>query len=357
MLALQGLVGNAATGALLQRDKGTKTKTGPKTGLTKPVIDDATAGRDYADALKYVDDFYEGVHLALELHDKVRLTAQVNYEKFGELKDPPSLGEEIVKALFSVVMSKIPGWDLIEKGLTVGLFASELGKLKLELDEYPIPGYSVADEERKGPSEATKGRAKKHVDHAKTGWEGATKVYDAVLDVLAKQKAAAEAEAGALQSAGLSQQRITDWAKGTGVAQKEEKVVTSWVQKAGADKKLRGGMLAAVQRRLGPVPVIDEKQVEELTKRYELELYRMKFGGAEGAAKNVSTIYTGGWSDSAPTTPELRVAGGLSKATRRRIAWCAGVSGIDDATMVKVLKVPTITERVRNPGLRHAGEI
>jgi hypothetical protein len=353
IIALQGMVGNAATTALLRR---VRTKTRPAPPKT-PAVDDAAASRDYADALKYVDDFYEGVHLALELNDKVRDVAQRNYEKFGELRDPPSLGDEIFKALLSVVMSKVPGWDLIQKGLEIGLFASELGKLKLELDEYPIPGYSVEDEDRKGPSEASKARAKKHVEHAKTGWEAATKVYETVVDVLAKQKAAAEAEAQALQSAGLSQQRIKDWAKGTAVAQNEEKVVTAWVQKAGADKKLRGGMLAAVQKRLGAVAVIDEKQVEELTKRYELELYRMKFGGPKGAGKYVRTVYTGGWADSEPTSPELRVAGGLSEATRRRIAWCAGVAAIDDATMVKVLRIPTIIERVRNPGLRHAGEI
>jgi hypothetical protein len=349
---LQRTAGNAAVGRvarqLLQRDPKTK---------AKPAVDDATAARDYADALKYVDDFYEGVHAALELHDKVRDVAQRNYERFGELQDPPSLAEEIVKSIFSFAMSQVPGWSLIEQGLEIGLFAHELGKLKLELDEHPIPGYGVADEERRGPSEATKARAKKLGGHAKTGWEGAGKVLDTVVDVLAKQKAAAEAEAKVLQSAGLSQQRITDWAKGTSVAQREEDVVTKWVQQAGADKKLRGGMLAAVTKRLGPKAVIDEKQVEVLTKRYELELYRAKYGGADGAAKNVSTIYTGGWSDSAPTVPELRVAGGLSKATRRRIAWCAGVSAIDDRTMVEVLGVPTITERVRNPGLRRPGEI
>jgi hypothetical protein len=360
VLALQRTAGNAAAGVLarelLQRDK-TKTKTKVKTKQAPPRIDDAAAARDYANALKYVEDFYDGVDKALELHDKVRASAQINYEKIGELQDPPSLGEEVVKALFSVVMSKIPGWDLIEKGLTIGLFASELGKLKLELDEYPIPGYTVEDADKAGPSEATKARAKKKVEHAKTGWEAASKVYDTVVDVMAKQKAAAEAEAKALQSAGLSQQRITDWAKGTAAAQKEEKVVTDWVKKAGADAKLRGRMEAAVTKRLGPVAVIDPAQVETLTRRYELELYRMKFGGPDGAGKNVSTVYTGGWSDSEPTRPELRVAGGLSKATRRRIAWCAGVTGIDDETMVKVLGIPTIIERKRNPGLRHPGEI
>jgi hypothetical protein len=351
MLALQRTAGNAATGKvarqLLQRRGGKKT----------PPLDREVVARDYANALAYVQEFYKGVHLGLEAKDKVRASALSNYEKIGELKDPPSLGDEIVKAIFSIAMSKIPGWELIEKGLEIGLFASELGKLKLELDEYPIPGYSVADAERAGPSAATKARAKKVSGHAKTGWEGATKVYDTIADVLAKQKAAAEAEAKALESAGLSQKRIEDWATATAAAQKEAQVVIGWVKKAGADKRLRGRMEAAVQKRLGPVPVIDPAQVEVLTKRYELELYRAKFGGKSGAGKNVQTVYQSPWGDSEPTTPELRVAGGLSKATRRRIAWCAGVSAIDDQTMVKVLEIPTVTERKINPGLKRPGEI
>ncbi len=358
--SLQRAAGNTAVRRvaqqMLQRDP--KTRKRPPVAPAKPVVDDYAAGRDYAEALKYVDDFYEHVRDALELRDKVRADAQKNYDTFGKLADPPSLADEIVKTLFSAVLAAVPGWGgIVAKGLEIGLFAAELGKLKLELDEHPIPGYTVADAERSGPSDSVKARAAKHAEHIKTGWDTGTKVVETIIDVLAKQKAAAEAEKGAIESAGLSRQRITDWAKGVSVAQKEEEVVTAWLKQAGADDKRRGGMLALVQKRLGPKIVIEPEQVDALTKGYELELYRARFGGPDGAGKNVSTIYTGTWSDSSPTTPELRVAGGLSKATRRRIAWCAGVQGIDDETMVKVLRIPTIVERVRNPGLKHAGEM
>jgi hypothetical protein len=343
---LQRVAGNAATGRLLQRHGG-----------KKPALDESAVSRDYTNAMKYVDDFYQGVDRSLELKDKVRERAQSNYENIGQLQDPPTLGDEIVKAIFSVALSKLPGGELIAKGLEIGLFASELGKLKLELDEQPIPGYGVEDEERAGPSEATKERAKKLSEHAKTGWETASKVYDTVVDVLAKQKAAAEAEAKALESAGLSRRRIEDWAAATEAAQKEEAAVTEWVKQAGADKKLRGGMEAAVRRRLGPIPVVTKAQVDVLTMRYELELYRAKFGGEHGAGKDVRTIYTGPWDDFEVPGSELRVAGGLSQATRRRIATCAGVTATDDRTMVKVLGIRTVVERKRNPGLKRPGEM
>jgi hypothetical protein len=342
---MQRVAGNDETRRLLRR------------GGKKPALDEAAVSRDYTNAMKYVDDFYEGVHYVLERKDKVREAAQDNYERIGELQDPPTLGDEIVKAILSVAMSKIPGCELIAKGLEIGLFASELGKLKLELDEQPIPGYGVEDAEREGPSEATKARAKKVSGHAETGWETATKVYDTVVDVLAKQKAAAEAEAKALESAGLSQRRIEDWAEATEAAQKEEAAVTEWVKQAGADKKLRGGVEAAVRRRLGPIPVISKEQVEVLIMRYELELYRAKFGGKHGAGKDVRTIYESPWGDTEVPGTELKVAGGLSQATRRRIASCAGVNATDDRTMVKVLGIQTVVERKRNPGLRRPGEI
>jgi hypothetical protein len=358
--ALQRAAGNAAvsrvTQQLLQRRPNASKR--PPAAPAKPVVDDYAAGRDYAEALQYVDNFYERVRDALALHDKVREDAQKNYETFGALKDPPSLADEVVKSLFSSVLSAVPGWGgVLAKGLEIGLFAAELGKLKRELDEHPIPGYSVADEETLGPSASTKARAEKHAEHVKTGWDAGTKVVETVIDVLAKQQAAAAAEKAAIESAGLSRQRITDWAKGVSVAQNEEEVVTAWLKQAGADNKQRGGMLALVQKRLGPLIVVDAKQVDALTKRYELELYRKKFGGPDGAGKYVRTIYTGLWDDSDPTSPELRVTGELSQATRRRIAWCAGVTATDDATMVKVLGISTVTERVRNPGLKRTGEM
>lgn len=271
--------------------------------------------------------------------DKVRDQAQRNYEKYAELKDPPSLGEEIFKSLISMVMSKIPGWDLIQKGLEIGMFARELGRLKLELEETPIPGYTAEDAERAGPSAETKEKAKKRVEYGKTGLEAAKKVHETVTDVLEKQKAAEEAEAKARESAGLGQQRITDWAQAVNVAQKEKLMVREWVHQADVAKKLRGGVRAAVQERLGPIPIIDPEQTEILIKKYELELYRKKYQATSQYAV-VTTVVDFHKS----TRKELRVAGGLSQKTRKRIAECADVSGTDDETMATVLRIPPTHE-------------
>lgn len=334
---LQRTVGNRATAAVLQRQAN---KPQPKSKAPpKKAIDEGAVGRDYTNATGYVLQFYQGVLWRLDHLDKVRDQAQRNYEKFTELKDPPSLSDEIFKSLMSMVMSKIPGWDLIQKGLEIGMFARELGRLKLELEETPIPGYTAEDAERAGPSAEIKEKAKKRIEYGKTGMEAGKKVYETVADVREKRKAAEEAEAKALESAGLGQERITDWARAVGKAQKEEKTVTEWVKKAGDDKKLRGGVEAAVQERLGPIPIMDENETKPLIERYELELYRKKYQAISKYAV-ITTIVDFRKS----TEKELRVAGGLSQVTRRRIAECAGVSRTDDETMARVLGIPPTYE-------------
>jgi hypothetical protein len=340
---LQRTVGNRATAAVLQR-QADKPPARPK-APPSPAVDDNAANRDYADAGGYVTDFYEGVLWRLEQLDKVRKQAQENYEKLAELKDPPSLSEEIFKSVVGLVMSKIPGWDLIQKGLEIGIFARELGKLKLELEETPIPGYAAEDAKKAGPSTETKETVKKRVEYGKTGFEAGKKVYETYTDVLEKQKAAKEAEAKALESAGLGQERITDWAQAAGKAQKEKLTVRDWVKKAGDDKKLRGGVKAAVTQRLGPIPMIDANQVEPLIKKYELELYRKKFQATSQYVVTPTIV------DFHKTErKELRVPGGLSQATRRRIAWCADVHRTDDETMAMALAIPTTHEKEQYPG-------
>ncbi len=310
-----------------------------------PSVDDRAAGLDVSYALDYIEQFYQGVHLSIEQVDKVRDRAQKNYEDFGKLKDPPSLSYAIVKALFSSALALIPGGKIIAAGLEFGIFASELGRLKLELEEDPIPGVTIEDERRRGPSAETMEKAAKGAERVKVGWETGEKVYEAVKETLEKRVEAAKAESEALESAHLGQERIADWSKATGRAQREQISVTEWIKRAGEKKRLRGRMLAAVEERLGPIPVVDEKWVEPFTKHYELELYRMKYKAEGSYVQTVIDSVMGTGGHSPPSEPELRVPGGLSQATRRRIAWCAGLSAsdTDDEMMAMVLHIPLYT--------------
>jgi Domain of unknown function (DUF4157) len=340
---LQRTIGNRATAAVLQR-QADKPPPGPK-APSKPVVDQGAVNRDYVNANRYLVQFYAGVRWRLAQLNEVRAQAVQNYEKFGELKDPPSLSEEIFKSVVGLVMSNIPGWHLIQKGLEIGMFARELGKLKLELEETPIPGYTAGDAKKAGPSAETKETAKKRTEYGKTGFEAGKKIYETYTDVLEKRKAAEELEAKALESAGLGQERIKDWSEALSKAQKEEQTVSSWVEQAGADKKLAGGVKAAVEERLGPIPIIDPKEVEPLIEGYELELYRKKF---QATSQYVVTPIIVDFHKT--ERKELRVPGELSQATRKRIAKCAGVSRTDDEKMAEVLGIPVTHGKEEYPG-------
>ncbi len=131
-----------------------------------------------------------------------------------------------------------------------------------------------------------------------------------MVDVLAKQKAAAAVEAKALESAGISRQRITDWAQATNVAQKENQTVTSWVKQAGDENKLRSGLRAAVEARLGPIPIVDPAQVAVLTNLYELELYRAKF---RALGSFVQTVYLSRGATPNPRAPSWTSTAGCPR--------------------------------------------
>jgi hypothetical protein len=305
------------------------------------VVDDYTAGIDVDFAVSHVDDFYQGVLLGIEQVTKAQDQVQRNYVNFGELKDPPSLGMAIVKGVLGAVMGTVPGWSLIQNGLETGMFVSELGRLKLELEETPIPGITFEEEKRRGPSAEIKEKAKKRVEYGKTAWESGKEVFEKVTEALEKGVEARELEEKEVEKAGLGLERIAEWTKASGAAQREQAKVKEWIRKAAAEQKLRGKMYAAVRERLGPVPFVDDTPPEPLIKKYELELYRMKY---KKTAAYVRTIHYYAFSEDEPSKPMLRVAGGLSQATRRRIAYCADVTGTDDETMAKVLGIETTTE-------------
>jgi hypothetical protein len=94
-----------------------------------------------------------------------------------------------------------------------------------------------------------------------------------------------------------------------------------------------------VENRLGPVPIIDKNAVEPLIEQYELELYRRKL-----RPHSQYVLITTVADFHKATRKVLHVPGGLSQATRRRIAKCAGVGRTDDETMARVLGIPATYE-------------
>jgi hypothetical protein len=307
VLALQRLAGNQAVNSLLR-------KAGPKTP-PPPAVTDKQASDDLAFALKYVDDFFEGVRDVLNLKDKVQDVAIRNYSEFGKLKDPPKLSDAIIGALFSSLVGLIPGGTIIKLGITTGLFALDMRALKKDLDVMPIPGVSAEDEKAKGPTAKHTEKAGKIYEHGKAGYDTGKAVYDAVKAQREAEKAASEAEASAKEIAGLHHGRITDWTKGISDARQQEAKIVEWLKGAVA-KGNRGGLEAAVKKDLGPIPEVNEAFQKQLEKEFELELYRAKYANAKWVTTtSIDEMYGQKYVNS-----KIEGAGELSEATRRRIA-------------------------------------
>jgi hypothetical protein len=303
VLALQRLAGNQAVNSLLR-------KPGPKT----PPPTAKPASKDLVYALDYVQDFFQGVHDVLDLKDKVEDVAIRNYSEFGKLKDPPKLSDAIIGAIFSTLVGLIPGGTIIKLGITTGLFALDMRGLRKDLEVMPIPGVSAEDEKAKGPTAKHTEKAGKIYEHGKTGYDTGKAVYDAVKAQREAEKAASEAEASAKEIAGLQHGRITHWVNAINDARAQEAKIKAWLREA--DDKGAGGLEAAVHKRLGDIPAVNEAFQRGLEKEYELELYRAKYA----KAKWVTTTSIDEMYGSKYVNSRIEGADELSEATRRRIA-------------------------------------
>jgi hypothetical protein len=312
VLQLQQMAGNKAVTSLMRAPKKPPKK--PKV-KPKPQMSDKEASDDVSLALKYVDDFYEGVRDVLKLKDDVQENAIRAYVDFGKLTDPPTLADAIFGAILSSLIGLIPGGAVIKAGLTTGLFALDMRALQKDLTVMPIPGVSADEERAKGPTAQHTGKAEKLYERGKTAYDIGGNVVGAVKDTKKKQEEAAAAESAAKEIAGLHSGRVASWAKAISDARRQEDQVVLWLKGAMA-RGIRGGLEAAVRTRLGPIPEVgdDGKLQKELEKEYELALYREKYKDA----KWVTTIST----DEYSTYKSSGIQGGppLSNATKRRIA-------------------------------------
>jgi hypothetical protein len=304
VLAVQRMAGNRAMGQLLRKTKGEE----------PPPLD---VPSDLAFALKYVDDYYERVRDVLNLKNEVQQQAIENFKDFGKLKDPPSIADAVFAEIFSQVVGLIPGGKLVTATISAGVFAVQLAEMQRDLNAYPIPGMSVEDEAKKGPSEKTKAKVEKGVGHGKTAIDAGKAVVGAGVKAYEERAAASAAEAAAKENAAMHGRRISDWRKAIELAQSQEQAITDELELAARKGTDRGKLKDYVVKKLGPLPQVTAQQQDELERKYELELYRQKLTIA-----TVTTKYHGGYRmpDSSKTELELAGGGSPSHATLRRVA-------------------------------------
>jgi hypothetical protein len=349
VLAVQRMAGNRAMGQLLRKKK-----------EEPPPLDRRQS--DLSFALKYVQDYYDGVEHVLDLKDKVQQQAIENFKEFGKLKDPPSIADAVLAEIFSQAIGLIPGGKLVTATLTAGVFAVQLAEMQRELNTYPIPGMSVEDEAKKGPSEKTKAKVEKVVGHGKTAVDAGKAVVGAGIKAAQERAAATAAEAAAKENALMQSSRISSWRSAIELAQSQEQAIVAELERAVTEGKDLGQLKAYVVKKLGPLPVASAELQNKLERQYELELYRQKLRRV-----TITTKYYGGgvrMRDSSEQQLELVDGGEPSGATRRRIATLLGhphlweyplvlaqLLGVADASRQRYSKPPGMELEPSRPGM------
>jgi hypothetical protein len=307
ILDLQRRAGNRAVGRLLARQV-----------LKDPDLPPADPQGDLVFAENRITDFYEAAGLLVDLEEKVKAQAIDNYNRFKELKDPPSIAAAVFAEIFSQIVGAIPGGKFVTAGVTAGVFAMQMAKFERELDAYAIPGVSVEDERRKGPSAKTKAKVEKAYGKGKEAAGAGKAVVRAGLEAAKKRAAASAAEAAAVEAAAMQSNRISVWREARNLLMAQKKALRDKVEVAyrkGADP---GKLVEFVEKQLGQLPKLDAQQQAQFERNCELALYRPKLR----LATVKTETYYGSVKESEETRMRLELVGGdkPSEALLRRMA-------------------------------------
>jgi hypothetical protein len=379
---LQRTAGNRAVGDLLQSGVGGFIEL---MGLGAPAPRDVTdkmASDDYTHALGYVTRFYAGVRDQINLDSDARVEAEKAYRDFKDLKDPPTLGGEIILSVLKTALSLVPEGAIVARFLGAGEAANDLVssidwstdtgdpfedpdvraerlRKKSDIDWGSEKGDPFEDPGERGKRKAE--ASKRRTEAGKTAVEHGYETVKQVKELAERRKAAREAESQAKEFAKLGEKRLSDKASALRRVEDEEELLTEWLFLVAGSDRLRGTMWKYVELHLGPVPKVSKELTNEVKWKYELVLYREHFGGAGGIASVVRTRYETPGAPDLVTSGELK--GGPSQVTRRRVAFVAGLNSddnsdehTDDDTMIRVLEIGSVTKTERNPGLRKRGE-
>jgi hypothetical protein len=218
---------------------------------------------DLAAAGNYVATYYRGVDAVLTLNKDLQRQAIDDAKKHLELKDPPPVNDGLFLAIFTEVMSLVPGGRLITAAMTTGVFADELSKLAKVV-------APLADEGAKA-RQKTLGKG---VGLVKTAIGVGESSARSDRDRQAREVSAQEADVR--EHAQLHQEAIASWRAKAADSLKQQQAINDMLEAAAYEPRNRGKLKQLVEAWLGPVPELSEALQERLVKKYELALYRRK---------------------------------------------------------------------------------
>lgn len=249
----------------------------PPAQKESPIAESERATRDYADALDYINEFYGDVIRCLDFAYEAESTAIGIFGRTTSTPDPPSMTKDVIMSIFNLGFTAVGGWSLIEKGLSKGIFAVNLWRMEKGLGE-KLGADVVQALGKMSTRQRDAELAKNVLDLAKEGYGAGKTGKDAIGG---KDTDAGRSTEVANKSAVKS---LVNWGEKSSVAATEKEIAKANLAKIRDDPKLRGGLLNETRAALGDRP--DAKAmgrlVQKVEERYELELYKARFGGDKG---------------------------------------------------------------------------
>jgi hypothetical protein len=244
-----------------------------------PIAESEHAQRDATDALDYVNDFYGKVNRCLDLAHGAESTAIDIFSRITSTPDAPDLATEVAMALLNAGFSAVGGWDLIEKGLTRGVFARNVSRLERGLGD-KIGTRAVDELKKLGPSERDVEVGKYLTEMAKEGVGVGRESREK------SEKAKQDTEAGrSTETANKSAEKsLIEWGLHVAMAAQEQEIAKANLLKLRDDPTYRGRLLEEMRDALGAPPdlIAMGKAVDQAERNYELALYKKRFGPGSG---------------------------------------------------------------------------
>ena len=140
-------------------------------------VDPAKLEHDYTNALDYINDFYGNSLKCLRLRAAGREPAIGTFTRTMLVPDAPDVMKEVILTIVGIGFNAVGGWNLIEQGMTKGIFATNVWNMERSLGE-KIGTVGMAKLKALGPGERDELLGKFLTERAKEGVEGGKTAHE-----------------------------------------------------------------------------------------------------------------------------------------------------------------------------------
>lgn len=302
-------------------------------------VDPVKLEHDYTNALDYINDFYGNSLKCLDFAQQAESTAIGTFTRIMSVPDAPDVVKEIVLTIVGVGFNAVGGWNLIEQGMTKGIFATNVWNMERSIGE-KIGTVGMAKIKALGPGERDELLGKFLTERAKEGVEAGKTAHE-----VGEKSEGGSSVGETVETANKAAEKsLLDWGTYSATALQEKQIAKSHLKQLYDGHATSWGdtLESLVKNTLGPIPDAQAagKHVLETAHKVELELYKEHFSGERTPHVQVIQGDAGVYS---------RTAKGIPQAVSARIAELLGWPK-DELRVVKWLGGTEEIQRVHESG-------